>query len=134
VVRAGAAGVVLRDKSIVAPGVLSRQLFDEADLGNNKATALGAALARINPDVDVTVRTGDVLASDSDLDVDWTDGCDVVIDATADNRVPKLTELRRRSHAMDVPMVTVFIGHTAEHGLMTFTPASGISGPAGGCS
>ena len=112
------------------PGVLGRQLFDEADLGENKARALAAALDRINPALKVTARTGNVLNS-SDLDVDWTDGCDIVIDATVDNRVLKRTEVRRQTQTVDdVPMVTVVIGHTAEHGLMTFTPAGSVNGSA----
>jgi len=78
VVRAGAAKISLCDPGSVSSGLLVRQDFIEADVGQGKAEALARRLRQISDRVDVTVVPG---ALPHTLDT-VLDGTDVVIDAT----------------------------------------------------
>ena len=81
VVRAGATTVVLVDNKTVAPGVLVRQGFEDADIGRFKAKALAERLKRIAPDIESVTSTNDLIpritGSEPFPDVD------LVIDCTA---------------------------------------------------
>ena len=61
VVRAGAKMVQLVDNKTVAPGVLVRQSFEDADIGRSKAEALVERLKRIEPDLATVVSTDDLI-------------------------------------------------------------------------
>jgi NTE family protein len=120
---------MLRDRGMVAPGVLVRQCFDDSDIGRNKAEALRDRLLRIRPGLEVEFRTADLL-TDPALDADWTDGADVVLDTTANTSVAKRLELlRHRRPSRATTVARMIIGHTAEHGLVTYSPASATAGP-----
>ena len=127
VVRAGASKVVLHDKSSVAPGILVRQPFSDADIGKNKAEVLAARLSEIRPgDVEIVSNAGNLLQSVLERD-DWDDGAEIVIDATASSAVAAKLERIRRLHPAASTIVSMVIGHTAEHIMATITPA-GYSG------
>ena len=129
-VRAGITKIILRDKSTVAPGILVRQPYDDADVGVGKAEALGNRLRRIRPyDLDVTVSDGDIL--DSPLDsADWTEGVDIMIDASTSAAVLEKLELRRRTSDLRVPIASLVIGHEADTGLVVLAGPGFSGGPA----
>jgi predicted acylesterase/phospholipase RssA len=125
--RAGAAKLILYDKASVAPGVLVRQPFIDAAIGQSKAYVLAGRLRAIRPrDLEVVVRTRNVLRS-ALAQEDWHDGADVVIDATASHGVASKLELMRRRFPQDAAIVSMIVGHTAEHALLTLAPP-GYSG------
>lgn len=129
-VRAGVRKLTLRDNKTVAPGVLVRQLFDDADIGRWKAEALADRLRRIRPDVEIEVHTSNLLRSPLDDD-DWTDRADVVIDTTASLQVLKKLELRRRViRSPRIPVVSMVIDRSAMHGLCVLARAGHTGGPA----
>ena len=79
--RAGVNRLVLRDKSVVTPGVLVRQLFDDSDIGKSKAVATKERLLRAFPDLAVEANVSDVLSIPLDSE-SWHNEVDIVIDAT----------------------------------------------------
>ena len=125
--RAGAAKLILYDKAPIAPGVLVRQPFIDAAIGQGKAYVLAGRLRAIRPrDLEVVVRTRNVLHSALEQE-DWHDGADMVIDATASHGVASKLELLRRHHPQGAAVISMIVGHTAQHGLLTVAP-SGYSG------
>lgn len=129
-VRAGVSHLVLRDDGIVAPGVLGRQRFDDNDIGDTKAGALKRHLERIRPGVLIDAHYCDVI-NNANVAADWSDGAALVIDATASNGVGRYLEYLRMRWPRSTHIASLVFGHTAEHGLMTFCPASTAVGPAG---
>ncbi|HTE19722.1 MAG TPA: ThiF family adenylyltransferase, partial [Armatimonadota bacterium] len=128
--RAGVRKLILRDAGIVTPGVLARQLFDDADIGRPKVEALGDRLQRIRPDLEIERHYEDLLEGPLARD-DWSDGADLVIDATAATAVLAKLEYRRWiSPADPVPVVSMAIGHRAEEGLVLVAGAGHSGGPA----
>ena len=116
--RAGADKLVLRDKSVVTPGVLVRQPFEDSDIGKSKAVATRERLQRIIPGLSVDVVEGDIL--DIPIDhTDWADDVDMVIDATASWPVAQHLEARRRSDAAGRTVIaSMLLGHHARRSLM----------------
>ncbi len=123
-VRAGIAKIALHDHGAVSPGILARQLFDDADIGRGKADALAGRLKRINPDLPITVNPGDLMRT-ALAGGNWaTEGAgeaeaetDLVIDATASRTVALKLECVCGEAA--VPVAAMAIGHRAERGLVT---------------
>ena len=116
--RAGVQKLVLRDRSIVTPGVLVRQPFEDSDIGKNKADATGERLRRIIPGLSVDVIGGDILDVPIDQ-TDWADDVDMVIDATASWPVAQHLEARRRSDAAGRTVIaSMLLGHHARRSLM----------------
>ena len=126
-VRAGLGKLTIYDNASVSPGVLVRQPFVDADIGRNKATVLAERLLSIRPrDLEVTVRPRDVLRSVLQRE-NWHDGADVVVDATASIAVAAKLERARRLHPQVTQIVSVIVGHTAQHALAAIAP-DGYSG------
>ncbi len=118
-VRGGADGVVVADRSVVHPGILVRQPYDDADIGQAKALVLAKRLQRIRPDVDVRPWVGDVVTTMFDEDA-AASAFDLVIDATANRTVRAVLERRRAAQRDAWPAVaTVLIGHQATRGIAT---------------
>ena len=129
IVRAGARKLILVDKDRVKPGILVRQRFDDADIGESKSEALARALKRVRPDVEVDAHTGDVLANQLEED-DWVGGAELLIDATAARAVLKKLELRCHSaEGITTPVSSVVVGPRAERGLLVLAKASHSGGP-----
>jgi ThiF family/Prokaryotic E2 family A/Prokaryotic homologs of the JAB domain len=116
--RAGIATLTLVDSGRVSPGVLVRQLYEDADIGQPKATALEARLRRVRPEADIDPRVGDALSTVlSDCEPPDTD---LLIDATASQTVAaRIEQCRWMSRAPWPPVLTVTIGHLAERGVAT---------------
>ena len=125
--RAGAKKLILYDKAAVAPGILVRQPFVDSDIGRNKAAVLADRLKAIRPrDLDVVVRPRNVLRTALERD-DWHDGADVVIDVTASHAIATKLERVRRLHPQATEIVSIVVGHTAQHALAALAPR-GYSG------
>lgn len=110
--------LILHDNNIVKPGVIARQQFDEADIGRAKAIALAERLRRISPALDVSPHMNNILNGPLGGD-DWTNGADIVIDATASEAVSAKLEFKRRiAPCGKVPLVSLVIGHRADMGMV----------------
>ena len=90
VVRAGARSIELVDNKAVAPGLLVRQGFEDADIGRSKTAALAARLKRIEPDLETTVSTDDLVPLIAGTDP--LPKVDLVIDCTASLAVRTVLE------------------------------------------
>ena len=114
--RAGAGKLLLYDKAVVSPGLLIRQPFDDADVGNSKVRARAARLLRIRPSLTIECFPQDIV--DGVLSSpDWTAGADVVIDATASNTTAIFFERQRRLGTRSIPVISMIVGHEAREGL-----------------
>jgi predicted acylesterase/phospholipase RssA len=122
IARAGAAKLILYDKASVAPGVLVRQPFTDENIGKNKARVLAEQLRQIRPrDLDVEVHARNVLQSALERE-DWHDGAEIVIDATASSAVSIKLERARRFDPQPAAIVSMILGHTAQHVLAVLAP------------
>ena len=81
VVRAGARTVEFVDNKTVAPGVLVRQGFEDADIGRFKSEALADRLKRIQPDLEAVVSREDLIQRITGTDP--IPKVDLVVDCTA---------------------------------------------------
>lgn len=127
--RAGAQKLVLRDKSVVTPGVLVRQPFEDSDIGRSKAIATRDRLRRIVPGLSVNVIEGDILDDPFDQ-TDWADDADMVIDATASWSVAQHIEARRSSHTVGRTVIaSMVLGHHAQRSLLYVSKGNYTGGP-----
>ena len=116
--RAGVNRMVLCDGSVVTPGVLVRQIFDDSDIGKNKAVATKQRLLRAFPELLIEANSGNVLGIPLD-DENWHDDVDIVIDATASWPVALHMESRRASIPDGNPIIaSMGLGHHAQRALL----------------
>ena len=127
--RADVARIILRDNSTVGPGLLGRQNFEDGDVGYGKAGAIAARLKRIRPDLDVSAEWTD-LTINPPLGNGWSNGADVVIDATASPAVSKRLELLRSQHWSSATLVGMMIGSKARNGVVVTAPSTATGGTA----
>ena len=117
--RAGVSALVLRDKATVKNGVLVRQPFTDADIGEKKTLALAERLLAIRPDLSVEHVDADIITDLLD-GPDWTDGSDLVIDATASETVAKKFErVRSAPDSQAPPVASMSFGRHASRGMVT---------------
>ncbi len=117
-VRAGAAEVTVADNSIVRPGVLVRQPYQDADIGQYKAFALAGRLNQIHADHRVRALPQDIIVT---VLTDAMDAAqfDLIIDATANAAVAsRLEYCRAQSPGGWPPVMTMLIGHQARRGVL----------------
>lgn len=81
IARAGAACITLSDPGVITGGLLVRQNFTEADIGQTKAEALAVRLRAIRDDLIVTVAEGGV--SDHVASI----SADLIVDATVSHSI-----------------------------------------------
>lgn len=121
-VRAGVAETVVVDDATVRPGVLVRQPYTYADVGQNKAVALARRLAAVNPpDGQVEALPIDAIDAISVItgDSPWPK-FDLVIDATANRSVAAALEHIWWTAAQPVPaLLSMMVGHDCERGAAT---------------
>ncbi len=128
ITRAGAARIILHDRSTVTPGLLTRQVFDDADIGRPKTDALTDRLTRINPAIAIETRNGDLHRSNLG-DGSWAGEADLVIDATASRTIALKLELQRQQSETCVPIVSMAFGHQANRGMVTVIQPDFTGGP-----
>lgn len=126
--RAGARKLVLRDNGIVTPGVLSRQLFTDEDIGKPKVAALSARLKAIRTGIEIEEHVGNLLSGPL-ASGDWTDGADVVIETTGASTVMTKMEAARRREERRCPLISMALGHTAESAMMLVAGTDYSGGP-----
>jgi integrative and conjugative element protein (TIGR02256 family) len=115
--RGGAGELILVDNGRVNPGILVRQPYENADIGQEKASALTTRLGYIGYGTPIHPIAADALGV---LDVDHPPDVDLVIDATANKTVAAKIERCRWARKTDwPPVLTVAIGHLAERGIAT---------------
>ena len=115
--RAGVKRIVLRDNGYVKPGHLVRQPFTDKDLDLLKYDVLGHRLKAVNPDVVVCGGPDDIRTARFGPSAGWTDGADLLINATASRSVQSfLDEERATASVAPIPILTVGVDHTAERG------------------
>jgi ThiF family len=125
-VRGGTDRVVIVDRGAVRHGVLVRQPYTDADIGESKATVLAQRLRHIRPDAKVEAVVGDVCSSE--LPGDGA-AFDLIIDATADRIVRTHLERTRRAHRDRWPtLVTLLVGHNATRGIAAIAGADASGG------
>ena len=127
ITRAGTAKISLCDDAIVTGGLLVRQDYAEADIGDHKAHALATRLQTISDYVDVSTVTG---ASLSDLE-DVITRADVIVDATvsiAVGQVLAAVAATRQPHAVLAQLATDT--STGTLGILTVSAPSDPNGPA----
>lgn len=127
--RAGVARLLLYDKGIVGPGILARQLYDDADIGRPKAAALHDRLKRIRPELKIEPHTKNLIKGVLNQD-DWTEGAEVIIDTTANETVlTKLESKWRQDKMRHIPVISMAIGHDAMRSLCVVAGANHTGGP-----
>ena len=116
--RAGVAKLILHDWGIVAPGVLLRQLYEDADITELKVEALARRLRRIRDDLDVEARSSDLLSA-LPAEADRLEGVDLVIDTTASRALLKKLELLwGQPNGFCISIAFMVVGPKAERGLL----------------
>ena len=125
-VRSGAARLRIVDSGAVSPGILSRQPYEDADIGKLKAEVLAARLRRIYPGNEVTASDDEITASDI-FSASALAPYHLVIDATANRAVAAMIERSQRDdHAPWPALITVAINEQATHGVAAVTPRGAV--------
>ncbi len=127
ITRAGAANIRVCDEAIVTGGLLVRQDYVEADIGDDKAHALAARIRAISDRANVSTVTG---TSRNDLE-DAITGADVIIDATVSMAVGQALSAvaaTERPHAVLAQLATDT--STGTLGILTISAPSDPDGPA----
>jgi integrative and conjugative element protein (TIGR02256 family) len=128
VVRAGASRLFIYDSAQVKPGILVRQPYEDLDICSYKADVLKERLQRIRPDLVIEAQIADVKHAVLDRD-DWSDGADVVFDATASRAVLAKLEMVRKGNFQRVPIVSMVFGPQARRAMLIVTGAGHSGGP-----
>jgi hypothetical protein len=114
------------DSGKVSPGVLSRQPYEDADIGKPKAEVLAARLGRVRPENEITAADADLVRSDI-LSESRPHQYDLIIDATANRSVAaKIERAQRDGNDPWPPLVTVAISQHATHGVAAVTPRGAV--------
>lgn len=125
-VRSGASLLRIVDLGKISPGVLSRQPYADADIGQPKATVLAARLSRIRPGSGITGSVTDITRTDL-FSNSGLGKYDLVIDATASRSVAaKIERAQRDRRGLWPPLITVAISQRATHGVAAVTPRHAV--------
>lgn len=125
-VRSGAARVHIVDSGIVSPGILSRQPYEDADIGQPKAKVLAERLSRIRPENEVISSGAEITRADI-FGAAFLEQYDLIIDATANRSVAaKIERCQRDDHAPWPGLITVAINQQATHGVAAVTPRGSV--------
>jgi len=124
-VRSGVSHLVLRDNKKVHPGILVRQNFEDEDIGNWKCESLKKRLLRINPRLTIEADVDDISLSFNamaELSEDESNPYDLIIDATASNKLHLLLEDFIKNVSPNTSLASVIIGSTASRALLNYFP------------
>lgn len=127
VVRAGAARVELIDNGSVAPGLLIRQGFEDADIGRWKTDALADRLRRIEPSLEIATLSVDLIQRIGETNP--ISDADLIIDCTASSTIRMkleqiLCEVQERP-----PIVSMCINRDASSAMATLSTTRHSGGP-----
>ncbi len=127
IVRAGAKAVELVDNKRVTPGLLVRQNFEDDDIGTSKAEALKARLKRIEPDLEVTALTDDLVFRITNSDA--ISEVDLIIDCTASLAVRTALEHALRDISSRPAIASMAINSQATTAIATLSSPNHSGGP-----
>lgn len=129
IVRSGAAALALADYGDVKPGLLVRQQFKHSDIGKLKTHALAEALGEIGGPTAITkhpIHLGNGVAGKIDLQE-----FDLVIDATASNKVSHRIERETSDGSFTKPLISMSVSAGAEYGSVSVKMPAYRLGPIG---
>jgi hypothetical protein len=115
--RSGARKLILHDSGVVTPGLLTRQLFSENDIGKPKVRALSERLKTIRPSIEIEEHLENLISGLLSSQ-DWTSGADIVIESTGSSSVLSKTEAVRRRSVARSTFVSMAVGHSALNSMM----------------
>lgn len=119
-VKAGVKKLTMLDEGTVKPGLLVRQMFEDAELGEAKAVALQRRLRKMHPNVEIDAVPESVFGGAGVQD--WSYGADIIVDCTASDLVHAKSELAWRAPGQKSPsLITMIVGPRAERGLVALT-------------
>jgi proteasome lid subunit RPN8/RPN11 len=125
-VRSGVARLQIVDSGTVNPGILSRQPYEDADIGKYKAEVLAARLGRIYPGRGISAAVSNLVVADI-ASMFPLEEYDLVIDATANRSVAaKIERYQRDDRAPWPTLITVVINQQATHGVAAVTPKGSV--------
>ena len=127
VVRAGATRIQLVDNQKVAPGLLVRQGFEDADIGRWKTDALADRLRRIEPDLEIEKLSENLIQRVSEANA--ISDVDLVIDCTASSVVRMKLEQRLRGASVRPPIASMGVSHDASSAMATLSTSRHSGGP-----
>ena len=120
-VRADAAEVTVADYGIVRPGILVRQPYEDADIGQYKAAVLARRLNQVHADERVSALPQDIITTIVTEQMPASQ-FDLIIDAAANATVTsRLEYCRSQSPANWPPVMTMIIGHDARRGIVALS-------------
>jgi len=126
--KAGVAKLTLMDCGVVTPGLLVRQMYEDAEVGQAKSEALRTRLLKISPDLVVESHTQNIL-NDLEPQKEWSHGADIVIDCTASQLLQAKLELALRSDGIQhAPLISMMVGPRAERGIVVLASANFTGG------
>jgi integrative and conjugative element protein (TIGR02256 family) len=115
-VKAGVKKLTVLDDGTVKPGLLVRQMFDEAEVGEAKVVALKRRLEKMQPGIEIDAINQTVL-EDSTI-TDWAMGADFLIDCTASDTVHAKSERAWATNGQNrPPIISMIVGPRAERGI-----------------
>lgn len=129
IVRAKAKKVQLYDKGIVKPGILSRQLFYDKDIGKNKALVLKERLKNIYSNLYTITVEGfaeDILNHLQSANA--FNDTDIIIDTTASQRVFRKADKLLIEKKINAPLISLVINNDAKKAMVIFRPVNYNSG------
>lgn len=124
VVRAGARTVVLCDPGQITGGLLVRQNYEEADIGEGKAEALARRLRAISDSVEVIAHTA-LVAPTSELGIE-----DLVIDTTVSIGIGQLLDLESGRSERPILAQMATDARTGTLGILTVSMPPSTEGPS----
>lgn len=126
--RTGISQLTLYDRGFVTPGLLVRQNFTKADIGEGKTFALKKRLNSIAPELKITVKNEDIVSQTLN-NTNWNADIDILIDATASLSVRSKLEKVLKTSKKNIPIVSLMISGTAQYAIATVIPPSYQAGP-----
>ncbi len=119
VTRAGATRVELVDNRSVAPGLLVRQGYEDADVGRWKAESLADRLKRIEPDLEIKALTDNLIQRIGKTDP--IPDVDLVIDCTASSAVRMKLEQTLCGVGVRPPIASMSVNRDASSAMATLS-------------
>lgn len=127
ITRAGVKIIELVDNKTVAPGLLVRQGFEDADIGENKAQALAERLKRIEPNLETVVSRSNLIQKITGLDP--IPKADLIIDCTASLAVRTALEHALQNIGSRPAIASMAIDSQATAAIATLSRPNHSGGP-----
>ncbi len=111
----------LIDNGVVKPGLLSRQLFYETDIGLNKADSLKKRICGIYSSLaDVNIESSNMNILKRIDENDWSADSDIIIDCTASKKVLRKLDSLLIKENLHKDIISFVIDSIAERGMIVY--------------